>query len=667
MFRLRGSTQEGGLARRIRVGVASLSLLGAVGAVATGAVVAGTVGSAAADTTSFTTTCTGVPVLNTASFGTVVTGTVTPNPPSNTAATLSNFNVDITIPSGLVTIIGSASGGGQINSGSIDFNVTAAGATPASQTATAVVPSTTIAQGATAPVTIIAPATLNGSFTAAASGALALSSGTSYSVQLTLSGTPVPAFPCTAPAEVISATTITPTPYITPSPNSAAFASATATATIGVNGGNWAPSSTVDLSLAGGPGANANTSTCTTDASGNLSAATCTIVVSKSDEQGSSTNSTPFAETIKASGPNTQNVTTLASTTIQITPFVSLNPFCVASATNLGLLNAPTSSTAPENPRTITRGGDGSYPVAATAVVGCDPKQQIDTFVFGTDLYVWDTTTAPNPDAAHVAMSPVILGLDTNHAANGGNLVPCLPPFPGNNPACLGANATSLAGPFGAVNNGQFTQSLGRLNQVTVQDDRGTLTGWTVTGQLESNFTNVASAGGPAIDNVIPADFLTWAPSVALATPGQIPPNNQNAIPGCPDETPVPASGGGLLNGAPCTGPSGLASTATAGQSDASKAAGGVNGTAAGTPGYPNPSATGNDSVPAEVFAGSQLPLNNLTGSADVLCSTNLGLAGGLAGGGGTFNCNAGLLLAVPPYVAQGDYRSVMDITVLGF
>ena len=55
--------------------------------------------------------------------------------------------------------------------------------------------------------------------------------------------------------------------------------------------------------------------------------------------------------------------------------------------------------------------------------------------------------------------------------------------------------------------------------------------------------------------------------------------------------------------------------------------------------------------IPAEVFAGSPT-LNNLQGSADVLCATNLSLAGGAAGGGGSFNCSAGLSLAVPPYVA---------------
>jgi hypothetical protein len=54
-----------------------------------------------------------------------------------------------------------------------------------------------------------------------------------------------------------------------------------------------------------------------------------------------------------------------------------------------------------------------------------------------------------------------------------------------------------------------------------------------------------------------------------------------------------------------------------------------------------------------------------LQGSTDVLCPTNETLASGAAGGGGSFDCRAGLSLAVPPYVDADNYRSVMDITVL--
>ena len=175
-------------------------------------------------------------------------------------------------------------------------------------------------------------------------------------------------------------------------------------------------------------------------------------------------------------------------------------------------------------------------------------------------------------------MSPVQLGLDTNSSAQGGNLPPCSPfsaPDPVTHLTCLQTGQP-------AVNNGQFDQSVGQFNTVTVQDDRGTLSGWTVTGQLESNFNRQGGNLGPAVDNVIPADFLTWEPDVALTTPGCLPGNNPNT-PACPDQTPhlgayrpAPARGvrraGNVTGGAP------------------------VNGT--GVVGVTN------DSVPAEVFAG---------------------------------------------------------------
>jgi hypothetical protein len=319
---------------------------------------------------------------------------------------------------------------------------------------------------------------------------------------------------------------------------------------------------------------------------------------------------------------------------VLIFPFILVNIFCEANATGLANLTAPTSGTSPENPLTITRGGNGAYPATAAPTVGCDMKQQIDAQVLASSLYIWETATGANTDAAHVVLSPVELGLDTNSSANGGNLPPCSP-FP----SATGATCSP------AVNNGQFDQALGQLNTVTVQDDRGTLSGWTVTGQMESDFNNQAQKG-PAVDNVIPADFLTWNPAVALSTPGSLPAANANT-PGCPDQTPAPT-------GYPtCTGPSG---TPAAGNAVGGAA---VNGTGA--------TGVTNDSVPAEVFAGSPETLNNLSGSADVLCATNLTLAGGAAGGGGSFACSAGLSLAVPPYVASGDYRSIMDITVLGF
>jgi len=384
-------------------------------------------------------------------------------------------------------------------------------------------------------------------------------------------------------------------------------------------------------------------------------------------EAGEVATAVPFTDNVHAIGTAPSGPAT-ADSPVQLTPFVSLDQFC-NSQTGTIPGNSPSSGIPPENPLTITRGsGLGSYAGAATPTVGCDPKQQIDAAVLGSYLYIWENQTGPvqaNPDAAHVGLSPVQLGLDTsNVAVTGGNLPPCSPFALG---ATAGPQCTTpdpLAGQPVPVNNGQFDEALGQLNTVTVQDDRGTLTGWTVTGQLESNFNNQGFCGGtpvvcsgphgPAVDNVIPADFLTWNPGVALSTPGTLPANNANTA-GCPDQSSPPANWPYPPAYWPgCTGPSGTPQgTGTAPNP--------VNGTGVGTPG------TTADSTPAEVFAGQSEPLNNLQGSADVLCATNLSLAGGAAGGGGSFDCSAGLQLAIPPYVASGDYRSVMDITILGF
>ncbi|MHB8499143.1 MAG: hypothetical protein ACYDES_14405, partial [Acidimicrobiales bacterium] len=229
----------------------------------------------------------------------------------------------------------------------------------------------------------------------------------------------------------------------------------------------------------------------------------------------------------------------------------------------------------------------------------------ISATVIGTSLTISEVQTTPNGSNSAVTLSPVTLGLGTG------------------------------------TNNQQFDQALGLLNTVVVSDDRGTLGGWSVTGQLGSDFSN-ATPHGPALDNVIPADFLTWQPGVALETAGSLPANNANT-PGCPDQTNAPSPY------PVCVGPSGLpSSTGKAGGA-------GVNGTGAGVK---------NATAPAEVTAGNPAVLNNGAGSADSLCTTGTGTA---PGGGGGFVCSAGLSLAVPPYVAAGTYSATMNIVVIGY
>lgn len=155
---------------------------------------------------------------------------------------------------------------------------------------------------------------------------------------------------------------------------------------------------------------------------------------------------------------------------------------------------------------------------------------------------------------------------------------------------------------------GQFGDAVGRLSTVLVNDDRGTLAGWTVTGQLEGPFVNSAPIG-PAADNQIAADYLTWDPSVSLATTGAAPGANATT-PGCPSGP----SG-------PCPGPSGTLS---------------------------------------EVSAGAAASLHDPTGAPVVLCSAASG------GGGGSFDCAAVLSLAVPPQIGAGTYGTVLDLVLVG-
>jgi hypothetical protein len=514
--------------------------------------------------------------------------------------------------------------------GSTPLTVTGGTGTPTlNMSGTFVVPATF----PTGNVFVSVPGSVTGTITAGSSGTVSVGLPlytTSTPLSLSLTGVSTSAIPLictTTAAQTISSATITPTPFISVSPNSCDLVTATTTCSISVSGGNWAASSAVALHWSTGT----DTASCTTGTTGALPGTLACAITAGPNETG--TAQAPFTDDVIAVGTNGTGApftTPGPEGAVLLTPFVSLNTFCVASAAGLTNLTAPTSGLSPENPLTITRGGNGTYPPGVAPSVGCDPKQQIDVSVMGSNLYIWESATGANPDAAHVGLSPVQLGLDTNSSAEGGNLPPCSP-------------FTGTCTP--AVNNGQFDQALGQLNMVTIQDDRGSLTGWTVSGQLEGNFLN-QNPKGPPVDNVIPADYLTWDPSIALTTPGSLPANNQNT-PGCPDQTPAPA-------GFPaCTGPSGTPA--------AGNAVGGapVNGT--------GPIGVTNDSVPAEAFAGAPETLNNLQGSADVLCATDLSLAGGAAGGGGSFDCGAGLSLAVPPSVAAGDYRSILDITVLGF
>ena len=267
------------------------------------------------------------------------------------------------------------------------------------------------------------------------------------------------------------------------------------------------------------------------------------------------------------------------------------------SSTPITLTLTATDSVAPPNSASTSVTVNPYQTFATTCQIGqaphstCTINQLIQAPVVGTSLTISETTTGANQ--SQVTLSTVTLGIGS------------------------GDNQT------------QFANATGVLNHVLVQDDRGTLGGLDVTGQLASNFNNVGTQVGPSVDNVIPADFLTWTPAVALATPGSLPGDNAGSV-GCPSNS----SGS-------CVGPSGLPV--------------GGNGT-----GSPVPST----STPAEVSAGAQAVLNNSepAGVAKELCGTNAAV-----GGGGGFVCSAGLSLAIPPYVAAGTYQATLNLVVIGY
>lgn len=261
-----------------------------------------------------------------------------------------------------------------------------------------------------------------------------------------------------------------------------------------------------------------------------------------------------------------------------------------------------------------------------TSVGTCVVKQAISQTVLGTDLTV------------------------TEYAATSGIGAPT------QNPSAIQVNLSKVTlGP------GVFQAGQGMLNTVEVNDSRGTLSGWTVTGILEHDFQ------GPTVgnDHTIPADYLTWNPSVSLTYPGNLKtgvvPNGTVSPPVyAPDACPVGAASGGTNSNIKCpTVNDNAGKTNAAGKTNRTTASNHTN-----VEPWPSATAEGPSGLLNEVKAG---PVANLgtatTGEADygaqpaqLLCMAPAG------GGGGAFNCDASLSLAVPPYVAAGKYSATMDI-----
>ncbi len=129
-----------------------------------------------------------------------------------------------------------------------------------------------------------------------------------------------------------------------------------------------------------------------------------------------------------------------------------------------------------------------------TAPLTCAASQVVGTTVTGTDLSTSlslnstpNASGGVNPTNTLVAFSKVTLG---NQATS---------------PACRTSHATHIC------TTSAYVASNGSLNTIVVNDNRGDLAGWTVTGQMASDFQ------GPTVghNHSIPADDLTWVPSVS--------------------------------------------------------------------------------------------------------------------------------------------------------
>lgn len=208
------------------------------------------------------------------------------------------------------------------------------------------------------------------------------------------------------------------------------------------------------------------------------------------------------------------------------------------------------------------------------------------------------TTGAPNTCKVNQVIQETVTGVTSGLIISEANA-----PTP-----CTVAGATNSADGIhlalqGVTLNGRAQTARGCLNTVQVEDARGTLVGWTTTGQLETDFLG-PNVGSNTWDHVIPAQNLTWSPVRSLTYP---------------------------------TDPSGVLSEVAAGAT--------------------GPLPTSSQSAGLNGAAGPYPAMNESSTPVD-LCSAAPG------GGGGTFNCDAGLALVVPAFVAAGPYQATLDLVI---
>ncbi len=192
-FSVRAASLGGALA------LLGAGLAGTVGLVASTAV---TSTPAGANTPAFNATCVDLPVVGTATFNAVVTGSLPSSVAPGQSVSLSGLAFKTSLSSSFLSLAK-----GLTLSGSFKLGLTATGGTPASQNAGFVIPSTPIPNPPPSSLPLNLPGTAS-AITAGNSGALTVKTGTTGSITVAVNGNPVGTFSCSAPAETIATTTI---------------------------------------------------------------------------------------------------------------------------------------------------------------------------------------------------------------------------------------------------------------------------------------------------------------------------------------------------------------------------------------------------------------------------------------------------------------------------
>jgi hypothetical protein len=328
--------------------------------------------------------------------------------------------------------------------------------------------------------------------------------------------------------------------------------------------------------------------------------------------------------------------------------FVDLTPN--ASGDISGVLTVTTAEALGSNPIVCTQGTNvasapftvDQAPPNQCTITGtmCSVTQTISATVSGTNLTIFEQTTG----AGAVLPGPPPVFSD--------NQSDTLTSCPGN-PNNLSVTLTGVTlGNGTGTNNQQFQAALGCLNRVQVSDDRGTLPGWTVNAQMNTDFINQTPSGNNGADCSGLTDPAPRAPWMNYA-------NSTTPLVGFPGTLNWPTGNDPTLTASPRTFNSGP----EANNGDNCIPAENLIWSPRVSTTTPSSCSTldgvtvcGPSNLSNEVFAG---PTDVLTTHG----ATNLCYAPGGGGGGGT-NCDAWLDLEVPPYVAAGPYVSVMTITV---